>query len=122
MKGLVGIGVTITAKPPTTTVPLTGGGTTTTSTSHTTTSAALIGDPAAGATVFQSAGCGSCHTMAAAGSTGTSGPNLDSLGADQPTIVQQVTNGGEGMPAFSPQYSATQINNVAAYVYQSTHH
>jgi mono/diheme cytochrome c family protein len=33
-----------------------------------------------------------------------------------------VTNGGEGMPAFSPQFTGTQINNVAAYVYQSTHH
>ncbi|HWB22932.1 MAG TPA: c-type cytochrome [Gaiellaceae bacterium] len=124
MKGLMGIGVTITPATTTTTTtgPLTGGGTTTTHTSGTTTTAALIGDPAAGATVFQQAGCGSCHTMAAAGSTGTSGPNLDSLGADQPTIVQQVTNGGEGMPAFSPQFSGTQINNVAAYVYQSTHH
>jgi uncharacterized cupredoxin-like copper-binding protein len=125
MKGLVGVGVTITTTktPTTTTTPvLTGGGTTSTSTSHTTTTTTLVGDPVAGATVWNQAGCGQCHTMAAAGSTGTAGPNLDSLGADQPTIVQQVTNGGEGMPAFSPQFTGTQINNVAAYVYQSTHH
>ena len=32
------------------------------------------GDAAAGATVFESAGCGSCHTLAAAGATGNVGP------------------------------------------------
>jgi len=30
-----------------------------------------------GAQVFISSGCGTCHTFAAAGSTGTTGPNLD---------------------------------------------
>lgn len=34
------------------------------------------GDPAAGKTLFQQK-CGSCHTLAAAGTTGTIGPNLD---------------------------------------------
>lgn len=33
--------------------------------------------PAAGKQVFSANGCGSCHTLAAAGSTGTVGPNLD---------------------------------------------
>ena len=32
---------------------------------------------AAGKTVFASAGCGACHTLAAAGATGTIGPDLD---------------------------------------------
>ena len=32
---------------------------------------------AAGAKVFASAGCGSCHTLAAAKSSGQVGPNLD---------------------------------------------
>lgn len=36
--------------------------------------------PAAGKSVFTGVGgCGSCHTMAAAGTTGTVGPNLDTL-------------------------------------------
>jgi len=30
-----------------------------------------------GKAVFASAGCGGCHTLAAAGSSGTTGPNLD---------------------------------------------
>jgi cytochrome c6 len=117
--------VLVTSTPTTTTTGPLGGGTTTTGTgagtTTTTASAALIGDPVAGAAVWTSAGCGSCHVMKAAGSTGQVGPSLDDVKPDQPTVVQQVTNGGEIMPAFSPQYSATQINNVAAYVYKSTH-
>ena len=35
------------------------------------------GDPAHGKELFASAGCGGCHTLADAGSTGTTGPNLD---------------------------------------------
>jgi cytochrome c oxidase subunit II len=35
----------------------------------------------AGRAVFTNNGCGSCHTLAAAGSTGTVGPNLDRLPA-----------------------------------------
>ncbi|MGZ4463284.1 MAG: c-type cytochrome, partial [Gaiellaceae bacterium] len=43
---------------------------------------ALKGDPAAGKTIFTSAGCGACHTFAPAGSSGTAGPNLAHLAAD----------------------------------------
>src|ERR1700755_2664425 len=39
----------------------------------------LKGDSANGKSVFASAGCGSCHTLAAAKATGTVGPNLDDL-------------------------------------------
>jgi cytochrome c oxidase subunit 2 len=39
------------------------------------------GGQGGGAAVFQSAGCGSCHTLKAAGSTGKIGPDLDSLAA-----------------------------------------
>jgi cytochrome c2 len=35
-----------------------------------------------GAGIFQSQGCGSCHTFKAAGSTGTIGPDLDNLAGD----------------------------------------
>jgi mono/diheme cytochrome c family protein len=76
--------------------------------------------PAAGKAVFASAGCGSCHTLAAAGSTGPVGPNLDQLGPDFETVVNQVTTGGNGMPAFSGQLSEQEIRNVAAFIVQST--
>lgn len=41
---------------------------------------------APGTELFTSIGCGSCHTLSAASSTGTTGPNLDeSLAADDDT-------------------------------------
>jgi mono/diheme cytochrome c family protein len=76
----------------------------------------LKGDPTAGKAVFVKAGCGSCHTLAAAHSTGTVGPNLDQLKPDYRTVTAQVTNGGASMPAFKDTLSSQQIANVAAYV------
>jgi mono/diheme cytochrome c family protein len=79
------------------------------------------GDASAGKAVFASAGCGSCHTLKAAGSTGTIGPNLDDLKPPLDTVVHQVEVGGGPMPAFKDQLSDKQIQDVAAYVVASTH-
>ena len=79
------------------------------------------GDATAGKAVFASAGCGSCHTLKAAGSTGTIGPNLDDLKPPLDTVVHQVEVGGGPMPAFKGQLSDKQIQDVAAYVVASTH-
>jgi mono/diheme cytochrome c family protein len=65
--------------------------------------------------VFSST-CASCHTLAAAGSTGTVGPNLDQLKPSDALVVHQVTNGGGGMPAFGSTLSKAQIQSVAKYV------
>lgn len=78
------------------------------------------GDAEAGASVFEMAGCGGCHTLAAAGSTGTVGPNLDELRPALDQIVEQVTNGGGPMPAFGGRLTEEQIRDVAAYVFRST--
>jgi len=43
---------------------------------------APAGNPAAGKALFTSAACAGCHTFTPAGSTGTTGPNLDNLAAD----------------------------------------
>jgi mono/diheme cytochrome c family protein len=80
----------------------------------------LKGDPTAGKAVFVKAGCGSCHTLAAAHSTGTVGPNLDQLKPDYRTVTAQVTLGGAAMPAFKDTLSSQQIADVAAYVVKST--
>jgi mono/diheme cytochrome c family protein len=74
------------------------------------------GDAAAGKKVFQTAGCTSCHTLADAGSTGTVGPNLDDAKPSSDLVVDRVTNGKGVMPSFKDQLSATQIQDVAAYV------
>src|SRR5687768_14998233 len=62
-----------------------------------------------GAKVFADADCGNCHTMRAADATGTIGPNLDELKPNKETVVRQVTNGGNGMPAFKNELSAAEI-------------
>jgi outer membrane protein assembly factor BamB len=69
----------------------------------------------AGMKVFSST-CAACHTLAAAGSTGTVGPNLDQLKPSDALVVHQVTNGGGGMPAFGSSLSKAQIQSVAKYV------
>jgi mono/diheme cytochrome c family protein len=79
------------------------------------------GDPVAGKSVFDSAGCKSCHTLKAAGASGTVGPNLDDLKPPYARIVTQVTNGGAVMPKFGGRLSTKQIQDVAAFVFTSTH-
>ena len=69
-----------------------------------------------GAKVFADGGCGDCHTMKAANATGAVGPNLDELKPNEETVIRQVTNGGRGMPAFKNELSATEIQQVAAFV------
>jgi mono/diheme cytochrome c family protein len=77
------------------------------------------GDPAAGKEIFASAGCGGCHTLADAGSSGNVGPNLDEAKPDAELVVERVTNGQGAMPSFKDQLSADDIKNVAAYVSQA---
>jgi len=75
------------------------------------------GDPVAGKEVFLgSAGCGSCHTFADAGTSGTIGPNLDDSAPSVELAVDRVTNGAGAMPSFSSTLSEEDIANVAAYV------
>jgi mono/diheme cytochrome c family protein len=70
----------------------------------------------AGKQVFASAGCGGCHTLKDAGSSGNVGPNLDQLKPSKDAVAHQVEVGGGAMPAFKDQLSAAQIQAVAAYV------
>jgi mono/diheme cytochrome c family protein len=78
------------------------------------------GDAAAGEAVFASAGCGGCHTLEAAGSSGQVGPNLDEAKPDAALVVERVTNGMGAMPSFSGDLDAKQIQDVAAYVVDAT--
>jgi mono/diheme cytochrome c family protein len=71
-----------------------------------------------GAAIFKSE-CAGCHTLAAAGATGTVGPNLDQLKPAMAVVVHQVTNGGAPMPAFKGTLSTAQIQAVAKYVSSS---
>ena len=85
------------------------------------TTPAVKGDPVAGKQVFLTAGCTGCHTLKAANSHGTVGPNLDQKKPPEALVVDRVTHGKGVMPAFGGSLSDQQIADVAAFVYQSTH-
>jgi cytochrome c oxidase subunit 2 len=93
------------------------------------------GGSAAGnaAATFQSAGCGACHTLAAAGSTGKVGPDLDSIGETaqkagksledyvHESIVDPNAYVAPGyqpnvMPSFEDSLSADQIDALVQYL------
>ena len=82
--------------------------------------AKLKGNPDAGKPIFAKAGCGACHTLAAAGSSGTIGPNLDQVKPDYQLATTRVTFGKSPMPAFKGQLSDQQIADVSAFVVKST--
>jgi mono/diheme cytochrome c family protein len=75
------------------------------------TTTAATGDVAAGEDVFNSTGCGSCHTLAAAGSSGSIGPNLDEQ------LVASADAAGESLDAFV-HTSIVDPNAVVADGYQ----
>jgi mono/diheme cytochrome c family protein len=66
-----------------------------------------------GKTLFAST-CGSCHTLKAAGTSGSFGPNLDELKPDEKTVRNQIRHGGGGMPAGL--LDGKDADTVAAYV------
>ena len=75
---------------------------------------------AVGKQVFSSAGCSGCHTLAAAGATGTVGPNLDQKKPPASLVVERVTNGKGAMPSFKGRLTPAQIQDVAQFVAAST--
>lgn len=86
-----------------------------------------------GAQVFASNGCGGCHTLAAAGSGGTTGPNLDeSLAAGDSTaaieemIVDPNAEIVKGYPpnvmpaTFGQSLSKKELEDLVQYLIEST--
>lgn len=72
------------------------------------------GDPAAGEQVFAD-NCAACH---GGDGGGGSGPALAGEPAytDPEVVVDQVRDGGGGMPAFSERLTAQELANVSAFV------
>jgi cbb3-type cytochrome c oxidase subunit III len=68
-----------------------------------------------GKSIF-SANCASCHTLKAAGATGTVGPNLDQLKPAVDVVKHQVEVGGGVMPAFKGTLTPEQIDAVSKFV------
>ncbi len=130
------IGLTLsvsTSSPSSSAAPSTG---TTTGGGGSTSTSGGSGDAAAGKTVFLgSAGCAGCHTFKAAGSTGTIGPDLDNISADDtaaggmplPDFVHEsivdpdkyIAKGYTAgiMPTtFGSSLSSTDIDNLVAFI------
>jgi mono/diheme cytochrome c family protein len=74
--------------------------------------------PTDGKEIFTST-CGSCHTLADAGTSGTVGPNLDDAKPPKDLVVDRVTNGKGAMPSFKGTLDPQQIEAVADYVSSS---
>ena len=86
------------------------------------------GSPEAGRAVFESQGCGSCHTFAAAGTTGTTGPNLDESlqGKDAAYVrraivdpdaeIAQGFSAGVMPKTYEEQLSPKQLDDLVAFL------
>jgi mono/diheme cytochrome c family protein len=81
------------------------------------------GNPAAGKLVFK-AKCGSCHTLAAAGTKAKSpnaGPILTGKHETAAKILAEMSGSNTGlMPIFVGALTTKQINDVVAFVVSST--
>jgi mono/diheme cytochrome c family protein len=71
-----------------------------------------------GKAIFSS-NCAACHTLAAAGTSGTVGPNLDEAKPDEALVKERVTNGMGVMPSFKGKLTDAQIAAVAKFVSQN---
>jgi mono/diheme cytochrome c family protein len=65
-------------------------------------------------------GCGVCHTLQDAGSTGAVGPNLDVIEPSIPQLKAAITNGVGIMPAFGEQLSVDEVEALAIYINEAT--
>jgi cytochrome c6 len=61
--------------------------------------------------------CGTCHTLSAAGTSGTFGPNLDHLKPNEQLVLKAIETGTGAMP--SGIYSGAEARAVAQYVAQN---
>ena len=90
------------------------------------------GDAEAGLDVYESSGCGSCHTVAEAGSTSEVGPNLDESlqGKDAAYIRESIVNPNAVIaPGFQPgimpqdvstRLSGQEIADLVAFLSQES--
>lgn len=60
--------------------------------------------------------CALCHTLQAAGATGTVGPSLDEIRPDRQRVITTVREGIGVMPSFADKLSNEQIDAVAEFV------
>jgi len=97
-----------------------------------TTSTTTTASTAEGAELFESQGCSGCHTLADAGSTATTGPDLDgALSGDtsdfiRTSIIDPNNEIAQGYPpdvmpqSYETQMSPEELDALVAYLVQAT--
>lgn len=76
--------------------------------------------PQDGRSLFR-ASCAGCHTLSAAGTRGTRGPNLDDERPSFDKVVEQVREGDPpAMPSFARTLTPTQVERIARFVSSAT--
>jgi mono/diheme cytochrome c family protein len=85
-----------------------------------TATAARSAGAGSGRDLFVGSGCGGCHRLAAAGTTGTAGQDLDKTRPSYELVIQRVTKGSGAMPSFAGLLNRRQIEVIARYVARST--
>ena len=110
----------------------TGESTTTTETSTTAGTSTTTTASVDGAQVFEDQGCGGCHTLEAAGSTGTTGPVFDSVlkGKDEDFIRTSIVDPNaeieKGFPpnvmpqSYGDILSPEELDALVKYLFEST--
>lgn len=73
-----------------------------------------------GRALFNQTGCGQCHTLADAGTSGSYAPSLDgNPHLTRELALDRLTNGQGDMPSFAGILSNAEIATLAAYVAQA---
>jgi mono/diheme cytochrome c family protein len=97
-----------------------------------TTTSTVTASAEEGAQLFDSQGCGGCHTLAAAGSTGTTGPDLDGeLDGETPEFIKTaiIDPNDEIAQSYPPdvmpqnyedQMSPEQIDSLVQFLVEAT--
>jgi mono/diheme cytochrome c family protein len=82
-----------------------------------------MGNAKNGKKLFIAHDCGACHLLNAAHALSPSGigPDLDSTRKSYKAIVANITNGGKGMTGYRKTLTASQILDLATFVYKSAH-
>jgi mono/diheme cytochrome c family protein len=83
----------------------------------------LVGNTKTGKKLFIAQQCGSCHLMGAANQMDGSGvgPDLDHVTKTYAQIVTQITKGGHGMTGYGKVLTTAQIQDLAAFIYTTSH-
>ena len=83
----------------------------------------IAGNAKTGKKLFIAQQCGSCHLMGAANQMDGSGegPDLDHVTKTYPQIVTQITKGGHGMTGYAKVLTPAQIQDLAAFIYTTSH-